>query len=517
MKTLFTLIIISYIFLFNSVLAQPTIVWQRCFGGADSESGSSIQQTIDGGYILVGTTNSNDGDVIGNHGGSDVFVAKLNSIGVIEWKKCLGGTADDNGRSIQQTIDGGYILVGTTNSNDGDVIGNHGGSDVWIVKLSSFGIIQWQKCLGGTTSDYGSSIKQTIDGGYVITGWIYSNNGDVSGNHGSGDAWVVKLSSFGNIQWQKCLGGSKSDGGRRILQTNDGGYFLIGFTVSNNGNVSGNHGGSTTSYADAWVVKLNTNGDFLWQKCLGGTNDDNGFSAKETIDEGFIIAAWTRSNDGDVNGNHGGHDAWVVKLSSTGAIQWQKCLGGVDDDFGNSIELTIEGGFIIAGSTNSNDGDVTGNHGTSDVWIVNLSSTGATQSQKCYGGNNSESCSFIHRTADGDFILIGITRSVDGDVSGNLGQSDVWVIKLSPVITESAAMLANPSSFQITPNPATGSIILKTAANFVGRAYQVFNMQGKTVMIGQITAEEMPLSTEDLPAGIYTILASGQAIRLVKE
>ena len=170
----------------------------------------------------------------------------------IQWQKCLGGPDGDAAYSIQQTNDGGFIVAGVTSSNDGHVWGNHGGSDAWVVKLDSSMFIHMQKCLGGTGADFAYSIKQTSDGGFIVAGFTMSNDGDVSGNHGWNDAWVVKLNSSGDIEWQKCLGGTDYDDAKSIQQTSDGGFIVAGGTWSNDGDMSGNHGGS-----DAWVVKLN--------------------------------------------------------------------------------------------------------------------------------------------------------------------------------------------------------------------------------------------------------------------
>ena len=285
----------------------------------------------------------------------------------IQWQKCLGGTVTDEANSIQQTSDGRFIVAGYTFSNDGDVSGNHGNSDYWVVKLNSSGDILWQRCLGGTDDDYAYSIQQTSDGGFIVAGQTYSNDGDVSGNHGYDDAWVVKLNSSGDIEWQKCLGGTDDDYAYSIQQTSDGGFIVAGQTYSNDGDVSGNHG-----YDDAWVVKLNSSGDIEWQKCLGGTNDDRAYSIQQTSNGGFIVAGYTYSNDGDVSGNHGYWDTWVVKLNSSGDIEWQKCLGGTSDDYANSIQQTSDSGFIVVGYTFSNDYDVSENHGYDDAWVVKL-------------------------------------------------------------------------------------------------------------------------------------------------
>jgi len=411
----------------NKSLAQaPTIEWQKCLGGSNDDWAYSIQQTSDGGFIVAGYTNSNDGDVSGNHGDSDAWIVKLNSSGDIEWQKCLGGTNVDVANSIQQTSDEGFIVACYTNSIDGDVSGNHGSSDAWVVKLDSSGDIQWQKCLGGTSTDEANSIQQTSDGGFIVAGKTWSNDGDVSGNHGDRDAWVVKLSSSGNILWQKCLGGTNWDKAYSIQQTSDGGFIVAGSTESNDGDVSGNH----VSY-DAWVVKLNSSGDIEWQKCLGGTNWDYAYSMQQTSDNGFIVVCYTNSDDGDVSGNHGESDYWVVKLDSSGDIQWQKCLGGTSTDEANSIQQTSDGGFIVAGGTYSNDGDVSGFHGYRDAWIVKLNSSGDIEWQKCLGGTFDDYANSIQQTSDGGFIVAGETWSDDGYVSGRHGGSDYWVVKLN--------------------------------------------------------------------------------------
>ncbi len=266
----------------------------------------------------------------------------------IVWQKCLGGTADDAAQSVVQTTDGGFAVAGYTNSNDDEVMGNHGGEDGWGVKLNSSGVLQWQKCFGGIGTDVLNSIVQTTDGGFAVAGITFSSDGDVSGYHGSGDAWVVKLNDTGGIQWQKCLGGTGEEQANSIIQTSDGGFAVAGYTQSDNDDVSGNHG-----QADEWVVKLNDTGAIQWQKCLGGSLDDDAYSIIQTLDSGYVVAGWTSTeNDGDVSGNHGGlSDEWIVKLDDTGAIQWQNCLGGNQEDWAYSIIQTSGGGFAVVGFT----------------------------------------------------------------------------------------------------------------------------------------------------------------------
>ena len=194
--------------------------------------------------------------------------------------------------------------------------------------------IEWQKCLGGSDQEVAYSIQQTNDNGYIIAGTTPSMNGDVTGNHGNFDNWVVKLDSLHNIQWEKCFGGSSAEGAHSIQQTKDGGYIMAGNTFSNDGDISGWHIGYDQGYptSDCWIVKIDNSGSIQWQKCLGGSNYDWAYSIQQTSDSGYIVAGYTESNDGAVTGNHpfwgydyncdcytliNSPDFWVVKLTNT--------------------------------------------------------------------------------------------------------------------------------------------------------------------------------------------------------
>jgi hypothetical protein len=359
-----------------------TIQWQKVLGGRDRDESFSIQQTTDDGYILIGSTDSDaTGDVGVNHGKSDIWVVKLNPRGDIQWQQVLGGDGSESGRSIRQTMDGGYILIGSTDSdNTGDVGPGHGGSDMWVVKLNPGGDIQWQQVLGGEGFDAGRSIDQTMDGGYVLAGDTTSDTtGNVGPNHGGSDIWVVKLNPAGTIQWLKVLGGSDREECFSIHRTDDGGSILTGTTDSDaTGDVGSNNGGS-----DVWVVKLNPAGIIQWQKVLGGNGLESGRSIEQTTDDGYILAGSTSSdNTGDVGTNPGGSAIWVAKLNPAGDFQWQKVLGGNGYESGRSIEQAMDGGYIVAGNTDSDDtGDVGPNQDGSVLWVVKLNPGGDIQWQ----------------------------------------------------------------------------------------------------------------------------------------
>ena len=486
-------IILSVSFAFS----QPTIEWQKCFDGF----GYSFQSTNDGGYIVAGSSYQVD-----SSGNRDYWVMKLNSLGIIEWQKSLGGSGSEISNSIQQTNDGGYIVVGFSNSNDGDVSGNHGNVDYWVVKLTSIGAIEWQKSYGGSGDDWAKSVQQTNEGGFIVAGYSNSNDGDVTVNHGGDDYWVVKLNIMGTIEWQKSYGGTfvgtpiyqQTDKAFSIKLTNDGGYIVAGSSISNDGDVSGNHG-----ERDYWVVKLSSMGTIEWQKSLGGTNTDEAFSIQQTNDGGYIVAGSSYSNDGDVSGNHGFSDCWVVKLSNIGTIEWQKTYGGTRGDFANSIELTNEGGYILAGYSDSHDGDVSVNNGDSDYWLFKLTNMGAIEWQKSLGGTGGDGAWDIKQISDGGYIVVGGSSSNDGDVLCNNfgGWGSCWVVKFNG--SQLSIENSEPDFFSVFPNPAQNTINIKAYNKLIGKAYSIYNNTGKVVLSGKITSENTAIEIGDLPGGIY--------------
>lgn len=281
---------------------------------------------------------------------------------------------------IDLTNDGGYVFTGAVSSFDGDVHGLHGDTtdiepDFWIVKLNRSGIIQWQKCIGGSAEDRAFSIKRTKDNGYILAGRTASSDGDVKGrlypNGNYYDSWIVKLNNQGKIQWQKTSEVKLQDEAYEVQQTREGGYIMAGYC---NNKINFNLG---TDSIDYFIVKLNNSGSIQWQKTFGGSAYDVAYSIYQTIDNGYIIAGESSSNDVDVSGNHLGefdrNDYWILKIDSTGNKQWQKCLGGSSSDIAYSIKQNKDGTYIVVGTSNSKDGDVLNNYGDYDeMWIVKL-------------------------------------------------------------------------------------------------------------------------------------------------
>ncbi|THU37049.1 T9SS C-terminal target domain-containing protein [Niastella caeni] len=399
------------------------LVWHKLLGGNNTDYAVSAEPTADGGCLVAGFSKSTDGDVTGNHGNYDYWVVKLNADRTIAWQKTFGGSGDDFIYKMIPLADGGCVLAGYSLSTNGDVTGNHGNADIWIVKLNAAGAIVWQKTLGGSNIDMASSVIATSDG-YVVSGYTVSNDGDVTGNHGDYDFWVVKLNESGTIIWQKTFGGTGSDYANSIIATSDGGYLVGGRTSSTDGDVTGNHGS-----VDCWLVKLNATGNAEWKKTYGGTDRESIESMLPTSDGGTIIAGYTNSLNGDVTGNHGNTDCWVAKLNSSGAIVWQKTLGGKSDEQALSIAPAQNGGFAIAGFTSSTDGDVTAFHGSNDSWVVRLNTNGAIVWQKAVGGSQVDD-SYAIAASGNSFIVAGMSKSTNGDISGGHGDADFWVYKI---------------------------------------------------------------------------------------
>lgn len=405
---------------------SPEIVWAYCYGGQSADDIAMGIQSGTNKYIFAGSSSSNNGDVIGNHGIDDVWVFKSNENGIIDWTKVYGGSYLDAARTIVRTFDGGYIITGFTGSKDCDISVNKGQTDCLFMKINEIGEIQWIKTYGGSLFDYGNSIIQTSDGGYIAMCQSESNDGDVTDNHGNYDIWIIRLSESGSIIWQKTLGGSKEEYGQSIVETEDGGYILASYSFSNDGDVTGNHGKS-----DIWLVKISDTGAIQWQKTIGGSQEEMASQIFQTNDSGYLLSCITLSQDGDVDLHYGKGDLWVLKLSNSGEIQWQKTLGGSEEEeFPTPIIQTDDGGFILSVSSKSNDFDVKGNHGSYDYWIVKLSATGDVQWTKTLGGSLWDYVNSIFQTDDGYFIVSGITGSNDGDVYGFMSMGDAWIVKL---------------------------------------------------------------------------------------
>ncbi len=334
----------------------------------------------------------------------------------IQWQKTYGGTGHEYIHKTIPISGGGYAFIGYSESIDGDVSGNHGMEDLWVAKINAAGTIVWSFSYGGSDDDEGYDILQASDGIFFVTGITNSYDGNVSGNHGtsSSDVWLLHIGANGNLIKQKCFGGSNDEQGSALAINTDGKLFICGYTYSNNGDVSGNHG---SGECDLWLVKTDTALNLIGQKCIGGTGYEEGINMAITSDNGCVVTGRSYSSDGDVTGYHGGSDMFVSKISSTLNIEWAKCFGGTETEEGNAVVQLIDGSYAVLGYTSThNNGDITGHHGSQgmdDYWLVKLTSAGALSWAKCYGGACDDQADGLTATADGFCLLMQYPSSFE--------------------------------------------------------------------------------------------------------
>jgi len=391
--------------------------WSTCYGGSGDDYGYRITESPDGGYTFVGTTGSNDGDVSGNHGMTDIWLAALDRNRMIEWGRSLGGSNSESGSAVAVVPDGGYIVTGMTDSDDGDVSGNNGGYDLWIARTDDGGNLLWQTCMGGPGDDSGTDLIMTADDGYLVTGWTTLND-QISGTERGRDAWIIKFDSENNIEWELMLGGQGDDVLRQIIPANDGGYIAAGGSDSDDGT------------SRVWVVKLSEAGHLIWEKLYGGAGEDGAYGIAPVYGTGYLVAGYT--GPAFVAGkDEGSMDASVIKITNNGTVEWEGSYGGSGFDRGHAILFDrINNLAVVAGETDSSDGDVNGNHGNSlDLWAFALDTDGNLLWQKCLGGSATDSGKSLLELNDG-YLFSGYTYSNDYDVSGNHGGSDLWTARI---------------------------------------------------------------------------------------
>jgi hypothetical protein len=368
----------------------------------------------------------------------------------------------------------------------------------WVVKIDDKGSIVWERSYGGAENDRIHDIAATTDGGFILTGYTYSAEGDYAGNHGANDLWLLKVDSLGKTEWQKVFGGGGSDIGNTVTQCNDGTYLAGGFSSSVDGDIHAPKGG-----VDFWVVKADASGNLLWEHSYGGNGQEELQELQQTADNGFILAGYADRNDGDVSGVHGGNDFWLVKTDASGALIWQKTFGGSDAEYAYSVRQTGDKGYVLCGETASFEGNVEGNHGNTDCWVVKTDAAGALEWQKALGGTSFDYGRSIRETTDGGYIVGASSWSADGDLHTCYGVKDYWIVKLK----EPASGINEQSEekgFYLAPNPATSKVTLHHSLGSSGR-YLLFDATGKCLLHRATQEDTEVLDVSCYPAGVYVL------------
>lgn len=393
------------LFLVTYISAQPPdTLWTKTYGGYNQDYAFSIQPTLDGGYIITGLTSSFGA------GGDDVYLVKTDANGNTVWTKTFGGPYEDWGRSVKQTLDGGYIIAGwTTSFGAGD-------RDVYLIKTDGNGNTIWTKTFGGTGQERGYFVQQTPEGGYIVVGTTWSFGA------GDGDVYLIKTDDHGNTLWTRTYGGNGYDFCRSIQVTPDSGFIMAGQTSSYG------HGGD-----DAYLIRANKNGEIIWSRTFGAINDDAIYSVGLTSDGGYITTGGTKSFGA------GNWDVYLIKTNSAGDLIWSKTFGGYSEERCHEVQETSDGGYISFGFTSSFGA------GHYDFYLIRTDANGDSLWTKTWGGNGWDMGESGSITSDSSYIVTGYTESFGA------GGGDFWVIK-----TKSTTMMFDVGVTQILS--PTGSI-----------------------------------------------------------
>lgn len=420
-----------------AIAQLPPLQWANKYGGSNVDIPFVIKLTTDGGTIVAGYTDSKDGHVSNTASRDywDLWVTKLDRCGNIQWQRVWGGTGYESARDIEQTSDGGYIVLGETNSTDGGVVAGFGGTkDIWLLKLDAAGTLQWQKRYGGSGLDIGNHLQILGDGSFLIAASSSSNDGDIQGNHGTGgytDGVIMRINATGGLVWSKCFGGSKNE-------------ELLDFEILNNRIYLGGYANSTDGDIppsqknyDVWLLAIDLNGNKIYSKVYGGAQNDVAYSMTLARDGSLTFAGYTTSNDGDVSGAKGSQDYWVVNIGTDGKLNWQKVLGGSDAEYANNILTDADGGFLIGGISYSSDGDITAAMGEGDYWVVKLDATGNVLWTENRGGGTNDHLRFmVYDPNHDEYYLAGDSDSYDGDFVDGQGETDFGILKFKRPATD---------------------------------------------------------------------------------
>jgi hypothetical protein len=500
MKLFFTLFFLS---VFSISFSQQIMEWQHSYGGTSDDMNPCVIKTTDNGLLIAGSSQSNDVDVSINNGFYDIWVVKTDVSGNPGWQKSFGGSQNDFICKEMQSSDGNYFLLGSSQSSDGDLTLNKGGSDLWLLKINTSGDIIWQKTYGGSSNDKGNNLIEMSNGKLMIIGETESADGDITSNHGLNDIWLLCLNPDGSLNWQKTYGGSNDDYGQAMDETDSSMFILAGHTYSDDGDIITHYG--QTDKCDYFAMKIDSTGNLKWAKNFGGNENDN-LSGMCTTYDGFLLYGNSNSDNGNITGCHGLIDGWMIKINPCGGVQWQKSVGGSGDDYISGIIQREDSYLCLAGTTYSSDGDIALNKGESDCWLLLLDPSGPLQWSTTFGGSMSDITSSVAMIDDANTVIGASTYSSDGDITNNIGLYDYWIIKATnPASVNDIAISEN--NFIISPNPSSGFINIISLNNIcTNTSLNLLDISGRSILqkeYDNFNSATMDLSS--IPAGIYIL------------
>lgn len=422
--------ILCFIFPFllnHTPLIGQIAFWQKYIGGSQYDAGNRIICRPDGSLVMAGKVLSQDEHALENHSdNADVFVGRYATQGNFFWKTILGGSGEESLEEFIETNDGGYVLTGSTNSQDGDLSTNRGGMDVWVAKLNIHGKLEWSKSFGGSGDDRGTAIIQLPDGGYLVGGESSSTNGDMqSQHHGGLDSWVAKLTSKGRILWEKHYGGSGNEKVNRIHQLGEEEFLIINSSDSRDFQVADNLGKK-----DGWLFKIDYQGEMTWQMNIGGEDNDDLHGSMIDSEGNIVVSGTSFSKTGLMLNQAGNGDCWLFKMNPAGAVLWSKTFGGPKPDGANTIREGLDGNYLICGITRSFMGDIPRNSGYYDGWFAKLNRNGEILWSRTIGYGGKDALVDIMELTVGGYLGIGFSQFSPADnlQAGHKGMYDMWLV-----------------------------------------------------------------------------------------
>ncbi|RDI90974.1 hypothetical protein Q502_12410 [Mesotoga sp. Brook.08.YT.4.2.5.2.] len=418
-------VMVFLIFISVFLGARLNVVKSLALGGSGNDEASDVKILEDGSVAISGYTDSSSGGIVSTHGQEDFLIVKLDSDLNLQWWKTFGGSKRDIAEAIALTADGGYLLAGLTESADGDVTNNKGIGDFWVIRLSTEGELIWERTLGGSGQDHAYDVLEKPSGNILVAGYTRSADGDVSCYDWGEDFWIVELDCEGNMVSQWVVGAYRSeDCAQRLYLGEDGSVYAVGYFAYRDCGISCNYVDNQMS-----ILKISAAGEVEWFDQFGGQWFEDGFDIVAESDGGAIA---TGSQDAGVSlfsNGLGGRDFWVISVDDEGNELWSKNYGGSFTDVARCIVLTDDGNLIVAGQTTSNDIDVKENSGMNDAWIIELDSQGRIIDTVSFGGSRDDVVNSAYIEGN-RIIFAGYSMSYQ-EGSAEKREKDLWLFEVA--------------------------------------------------------------------------------------
>ncbi|MGV0923760.1 T9SS type A sorting domain-containing protein [Empedobacter tilapiae] len=500
-----TLLSVFSLFSMLTISAQQDVLWEKTFGGEQAEYLYHAIPTLDYGFLILGSSASDaTGDIQKkNQGGLDYFIWKMDENGNQEWQNSFGGDGDDLLKSAITTPDGGFLLVGSSNSSkSGDKTEKAiGMTDVWMIKLDPTGTIQWQRTIGGLGNDEALTVIRTTDKGYLIGANSDSPKSNIKSqdNFGSNDFWIIKLDEKGTVLWEKTIGGEQEEALKTIVETKNG-YLIGGISNSKKGELKSQDSHYLSS---VWLVELNKEGEIIQEKTLENDQQSNLVSLNSTENKIILAVNYLAKNE-----------LKLVELDENLSFSNEKAK-----EFKSSVQinsvLPLENDYLITANTiDYKHKSTTNQNDLESKYLAFYLDNRFEENWKKEIGKN-ESFSYLEKVIpmrDGSFLLVG--NSTNGSVAK--GQDDFYLVKLGDKSSQEKR-----TYIEAYPNPTRDFVNVLINKEFEKAVIEVYNLTGQHLQTKEVKYRSTPISLGNYPAGVYILKISydnqTESIKIIKK